>query len=147
MPEPVVKVADVMQTSIHTVNGLASVQDAIGEMSRLGVSSLVIERRNAGDEYGIVTLRDTAATDIGASRSVARTSVYELMTKPALTVTPEMNVKYAIRLLARFAINRALVTRDGELVGLVTLRDLVVGYAGRTEPPRRADPMPRSVDP
>jgi CBS domain-containing protein len=56
------------------------------------------------------------------------------MTKPALTVAAEMNVKYAIRLLARFAINRALVTRDGELVGLVTLRDLVVGYAGRSEP-------------
>ena len=50
------------------------------------------------------------------------------------TVTAEMNVKYALRLLARFGINRALVTRDGELVGLVTLRDMVVGYAGSTEP-------------
>ncbi len=134
MPDPVVKVADVMQTSLHIVNGLASVRDAIGEMSRLGVSSLLIERRHAGDEYGVVTVRDIASKVIGASRSVVRTSVYEVMTKPALTVTPEMNVKYAIRLLARFAINRALVTSDGELVGLVTLRDLVVGYASRTEP-------------
>ncbi len=135
MPDPVIKVEDVMQTTLHTVDGLATVQDAIGEMSRLGVSSLLIERRHAGDEFGVVTVRDIASKVIGASRSVARTSVYEVMTKPALTVTPEMNVKYAIRLLARFTINRALVTRDGELVGLVTLRDLVVGYAGRTEPP------------
>jgi len=135
MPEPVVKVEDVMKTSLHTVNGLASVQEAIGEMRRLGVSSLVIERRNAGDEYGVVTVRDIASKVVAVSRSVARTSVYEVMTKPALTVAAGMNVKYAIRLLARFAINRALVTRDGELVGLVTLRDLVVGYAGRTEPP------------
>ena len=134
MPEPLVKVEDVMQTSLHTVNGLASVQEAIGEMRRLGVSSLVIERRNAGDEYGVVTVRDIASKVVAVSRSVARTSVYEVMTKPALTVAAGMNVKYAIRLLARFAINRALVTRDGELVGLVTLRDLVVGYAGRTEP-------------
>ena len=134
MPEPVVKVEDVMQTSLHTVNGLASVQEAIGEMRRLGVSSLVIERRNAGDEYGVVTVRDIASKVVGASRSVVRTSVYEVMTKPTLNVTPEMNVKYAIRLLSRFAINRALVTRDGELVGLVTLRDMVVGYAGRIEP-------------
>ena len=134
MPEPLVKVEDVMQTSLHTVNGLASVQEAIGQMRRLGVSSLVIERRNAGDEYGVVTVRDIASKVVAVSRSVARTSVYEVMTKPALTVAAGMNVKYAIRLLARFAINRALVTRDGELVGLVTLRDLVVGYAGRTEP-------------
>ena len=133
MPDPVVNVADVMQTSIHIVDGLSSVQDAIGEMSRLGVSSLVIERRKAGDEYGVVTVRDIASKVVAASRSAARTSVYEVMAKPALTVTAGMNVKYAIRLLARFGINRALVTRDDQLVGLVTLRDLVVGYAGKTE--------------
>jgi CBS domain-containing protein len=56
------------------------------------------------------------------------------MTKPALTVAADMNVKYAIRLLSRFEINRALVTRDDALVGLVTLRDLVVGYAAGVEP-------------
>ncbi len=134
MPDPVVKVADVRQTTLHTVDGLASVQDAIGEMSRLGVSSLLIERRHPGDEYGVVTMRDIASKVVAASRSVARTSVYEVMSKPALTVAAGRNGKYAIRLLARFAINRALVTRDGELVGLVTLRDLVVGYASRTEP-------------
>ncbi|MFQ5565318.1 MAG: CBS domain-containing protein [Paracoccaceae bacterium] len=134
MPDPVIKVADVMQTKIHTIDGLASVQEAIGEMSRLGVSSLLIERRGEGDEYGVVTVRDIASKVVGAGRSVARASVYEVMAKPAVTVAAEMNVKYAIRLLARFGINRALVTRDGELVGLVTLRDMVVGYAGRTEP-------------
>jgi signal-transduction protein with cAMP-binding, CBS, and nucleotidyltransferase domain len=134
MNNPVVKVADLMQTSLHTIDGLASVQDAIAEMSRLGVSSLVIERRNADDEYGVVTVRDIAAKVIARHRSVARSSVYEIMTKPALTVASDMNVKYAIRMLSRFAINRALVTRDDELVGLVTLRDMVLGYPGKTEP-------------
>jgi signal-transduction protein with cAMP-binding, CBS, and nucleotidyltransferase domain len=103
-------------------------------MNRLGVSSLVIERRNSGDEYGVVTVRDIAAKVIAKHRSVARRSVYEVMSKPALTVAADMNVKYAIRMLSRFAINRALVTRDDELVGLVTLRDMVLGYAGKTEP-------------
>jgi signal-transduction protein with cAMP-binding, CBS, and nucleotidyltransferase domain len=133
MTDPVVKVADLMRTTLHTINGLASVQAAIEEMSRLGVSSLVIERRNSDDEFGIVTVRDIAAKVVAASRSIARTSVYEVMTKPALTVSFDMNVKYAIRLLSRFGINRALVTRDDELVGLVTLRDMVVGYAARAE--------------
>ena len=54
------------------------------------------ERRNADDEYGILTVRDIAAEVVGANRSVARTSVYEVMTKPALTVAADMNVKYAI---------------------------------------------------
>jgi CBS domain-containing protein len=133
MPDPVVKVADLMRTTLHTIDGLASVQNAIEEMSRLGVSSLVIERRHPGDEHGVVTVRDIASKVVGASRSAARTSVYEIMTKPALSVGAEMNAKYAIRLLSRFGINRALVTRGDELVGLVTLRDLVVGYAAKVE--------------
>jgi CBS domain-containing protein len=133
MPETVIKVADLMRTTLHTINGLASVREAIEEMSRLGVSSLVIERRNVDDEFGVVTVRDIAAKVVAVSKSIARTSVYEVMTKPALTVSFDMNVKYAIRMLSRFGINRALVTRDDELVGLVTLRDMVVGYAVKVE--------------
>ena len=130
MDKPVVKVADLMRTTLHTVDGLASVRDAIDQMNGLGVSSLLIKRRHPGDEHGVVTVRDIARKVIAANRSVTRTSVYEVMTKPALTVSADMNVKYAIRLLSRFEINRALVTRDDALIGLVTLRDMVVGYAG-----------------
>ena len=75
MPDTGVKVADVMQTSLHMVDGLSSVADAISEMSRLGVSSLLIERRNDGDEFGVVTMRDIARKVVGASKSTARTSV------------------------------------------------------------------------
>lgn len=129
MDRPTVKVADVMKSPIHIVSGLSSVADAIAEMNRRSVSSLVIERRHPGDEYGIVTVHDIAEKVVAANKSVARTSVYQIMSKPAVTVLSDMNVKYAMRLLSRFEINRALVTRDDELVGLVTLRDMLVGYA------------------
>ena len=128
METPVVKVADVMQTSLHIVDGLQSVQSAIETMQRLGVSSLVIERRNEHDEYGVVTVRDIAAKVISVNRSTERTSVYEIMTKPALTISPDMNVKYAIRLLSRFGVGRALVRGADGLVGLATLRDLLLGH-------------------
>jgi CBS domain-containing protein len=134
MADPVVKVADVMQTSLHIINGLASVRDAINEMSRLEVSSLVIERRHTSDEYGLLTVRDIAREVVAKNRSASRTSVYEIMTKPALTLSAEMNVKYAIRQLSQFEISRALVTRDDELVGLVSQRDMVIGYANKAEP-------------
>jgi signal-transduction protein with cAMP-binding, CBS, and nucleotidyltransferase domain len=133
MADPVINVADLMRTTLHTIDGLASVREAIEEMSRLGVSSLVIERRNPDDEFGIVTVRDIAAKVVAENKSMVRTSVYEVMTKPALTLSFAMNVKYAIRMLSRFRVNRALVTRDNELVGLVTLRDMVVGYAAKAE--------------
>ena len=134
MDNEIVKVADVMQNSLHMVDGVASVASAIAEMGRLKVSSLVISRRHEGDEYGVVTVHDIAARVVGANMSAERTSVYQIMTKPALTIPAEMHVKYAIRLLARLGLSRALVTRDDEVVGLVTLRDLVIGYRDGESP-------------
>ena len=129
MDTRLIRVADVTRTSPHIVSGLASVQTAIEEMNHHNISSLIIERRHDGDEYGIVTVRDIAAKVIAINRSTERTSVYEIMTKPVLTLNADMNVKYALRLLARHGLSRALVIGNKELLGLVTLRDMVLSYA------------------
>jgi predicted transcriptional regulator len=134
MEPQVVKVSDVMQTSLLMVSGLESVQGAIRTMNEHNVSSLIIERRDQNDEYGVVTVQDIAAKVVATNRSTARTSVYQIMTKPALTFSGDMNVKYAIRLLARLGLTRALVVGDKGLLGLVTLRDLVLGHKDGDEP-------------
>lgn len=130
METQIVRVADVMRTSLHMVDGLATVQNAIEEMNKHRVSSLVIERRNDDDEYGVVTVQDIAAKVVAINRSTERTSVYEIMTKPALTINADMNVKYAIRLLAQLEHSRALVTGGEVLLGFINLRDLVLSFAG-----------------
>ena len=124
----IVRVADVTRRTVHEINGLASVKTAIAEMRRHSVSSLVIERRHADDEHGIVTVQDIAARVVSLNRSTERVSVYEVMTKPAITLNASMNVKYAIRLLSRLGLGRALVLERGDLLGIVTLRDLVLAY-------------------
>jgi signal-transduction protein with cAMP-binding, CBS, and nucleotidyltransferase domain len=128
MSGTVIRVADVMTAELRKINGLASVREALDRMQASGTNSLVIERRHEGDEYGFVTVYDVAERVISANRSVERTSVYEIMTKPALTLGAEMNIKYAIRLLARLDVRRALVTRGGDVVGFVSQRDMVMKY-------------------
>ena len=125
---PYVKVEDVMTGNPHVIDGLATVRNAIDLMREHHVSSLVIERRHDGDEYGVVTVGDIAAHVASKDRAPERTSVYEIMSKPVLTVDVTMDIKYAIRMLTRFKLTRALVTRQGEMVGIVTLRDMVVRY-------------------
>lgn len=129
MDKAFIKVEDVMQTSIHMISGLASVMEAIKEMGKHNVSSLVIERRHEGDEYGVVTVIEIAVRAVSENRSLERTSVYEIMNKPTLTLDPKMNIKYAIRLLAQLEHRQALVTGEAGLVGFVTMRDMVLGYA------------------
>jgi len=123
-----VKVRQVMTPFPEPVDGLATVREAIKIMSELKIGSLVIDRRDDGDEYGVVVVSDIAAKVIAQNRSLDRTNVYEVMSKPTLTLSAHMNIKYGIRLLGQFELERALVVDHGELVGLVTLRDMVFRY-------------------
>lgn len=120
------RVRDVMTPSPRTVDGLTSVHEAIALMRDTGVSALVIDRRHDDDEYGMVSVQDIAAQVIAEDRPPERISVYEIMSKPVLTVGVDMDVRHAIRLLARVRLSRALVVEDGEMVGIVTLRDLAI---------------------
>ncbi|MEQ8823364.1 MAG: CBS domain-containing protein [Filomicrobium sp.] len=133
MSGQVIKVRDVMTAGLKTIDGLASVRDAIELMRTASTSSLVITKRHDGDEYGVVTVHDIAEKIISQNRSIDRSSVYEVMSKPALTVNADMNIKYAIRLLVRLGEKRALVADNNSVVGFVSQRDMVVRYAGNEE--------------
>jgi len=124
----IISVRDIMSPSIHKVGGLATVREAIDLLRQHAVSSLIIDRRHEGDEFGIVVVEDIALKVIGEDRSPERTNVYEIMSKPVVTVDADMDIKYAIRLLGRFRLSRALVTDKGEAVGLVSMRDMVLRF-------------------
>lgn len=126
--KPYTRVREVMTPSPEVIDGLASVGEAIALMREKQVSSLVVDRRHPGDEYGIVVVRDIADKVIGTDLSPDRTSVYQVMSKPVLTVDCEMDIKYAIRLLSNFGLSRGLVTDGGKLIGIVTMRDMVFRY-------------------
>ncbi|MCP5036164.1 MAG: CBS domain-containing protein [Rhodobacteraceae bacterium] len=126
----IVRVADVMHIEVHMIDGLAHIRDAIELMNRHRVSSLIIKRRDEGDEHGFLSVEHIAARVIAVNRSLERTSVYEVMDKPTLTLDPNMNIKYAIRLLAQLDRRRALVTGKGGILGFVTLRELVARFSG-----------------
>ncbi len=121
-------VKEVMTPSPRVIDGLATVREAIDLMRAKNVSALVIDRRHEGDEFGIVSVHDIACDVIGENRAPDRVSVYEIMSKPVLTLDVDMDVKYAIRILARYRLERTLVTDKREMAGIVTLRDMVFRY-------------------
>ncbi|HEY9163351.1 MAG TPA: CBS domain-containing protein [Magnetovibrio sp.] len=124
-----ITVADVMTTLIKTIDATATVKDAINMMRDSGVSSLVAERRDASDEYGLIVVSDIAKHVIAQNRAPERVNVYEVMTKPVLTVPADMNIRYAVRMLVQFDLSRALVVDQNRTpVGMVTLRDMVLRH-------------------
>jgi predicted transcriptional regulator len=128
--EPYIKVVEVMTRDLHRIDSMATVRAAMEKMTNEQVSSLVVERRDEKDEYGMIVVTDIAREVVAANLSFDRVQVYEVMSKPVVYVDPGMDLRYAIRLLVRFGLSRALVLgSDREVQGMVTLRDMVLRYA------------------
>ena len=93
---------------------------------------LIVAKRSDDDEYGIVMVRDIAEHVLAPHRSPQRTNVYEIMQKPAISVHPNMDIRYCARLLDRFDLTRVPVVDNDTIVGMVSFTDLVIrGLAER----------------
>lgn len=129
--EPYIKVAEIMSRDVRTIDSMATVRQAMEKMAGEGVSSLVVERRDETDEFGVLVVADIAREVVARNLSFDRVQVYEVMSKPVVSIDPGMDLRYAIRLLVRFGLSRALVLgEDRQIEGMVTLRDMVLRYAG-----------------
>ena len=127
----IVLVRDVMSDGLLTIDGLATAAEAVRLMREHAVSSLCIERRDEHDEFGLVEVADIAAEVVAKNRAPDRVNIYEIMSKPVLSVPSDMLARHAVRLLMRFRLSRAVVTdNERRPVGVVTLRDLVLSHVG-----------------
>jgi predicted transcriptional regulator len=126
---PHIKVSEIMRTEVQMIDPMSPVREAMRVMRENRVSSLVIERRDEKDELGLVVISDIAKKVIAQNHSPDRVDVYEIMSKPVLTIDKDMDIRYAVRLLSNFGLSRGLVIdHDRNLVGIATLRDMVMAY-------------------
>ncbi|RQW62486.1 CBS domain-containing protein [Vibrio viridaestus] len=121
-----IKVRDVMTDTYAIIDGLTTVHEAIKIARQTSVKALIVRKRHEDDEFGIVLMNDIAKKVLAQNRSPKRTNIYEIMTKPALCVQPDMRVKYCARLFERFGISRAPVVEKGEIVGMVSYNNIVM---------------------
>jgi predicted transcriptional regulator len=129
-----IKVRDVMANTYSVVDGLITVYDAICVARRDQVKALIVNKRNDDDEFGIVLMNDIAKQVLARNKSPHRINVYEVMTKPALSVSPDMKVKYCARLFERFGISRAPVIEHGRVIGMVSYNNIVMNGMIQDEP-------------
>ncbi|KKD58551.1 CBS domain protein [Grimontia sp. AD028] len=120
------RVCDVMKDDYALIDGLTTVAEAIRIARDKEVKALIVKKRDEDDEFGLVLMNDIAKKVLSQNRSPERVNVYEIMTKPALHVAPDMNVKYCARLFERFGISRAPVIDGGKVLGVVSYNSIVM---------------------
>jgi len=124
--KPIVRVREVMKKGVDIVDGMLTVSEALRGMKYPETRTLIINKRHADDEYGVVMFRDVAKSVLGPDLSPERVNLYEIMSKPVMSVDPEMDVRYCIKLFDRFGLSRAPVIEEGNIIGLVSYTDIVL---------------------
>ena len=109
--------------SVFTVAPEATVLEALRSMSRHGVGALVAAE--GGRVVGVISERDYARKVILTGKSSSETSVAEIMGTPVNTVSPEQTVSECMEIMTAHHIRHLPVLKDGRLVGLVSIGDLV----------------------
>ena len=122
----VIRVQDVMKSNFDLVDGMATVADALDTMMHVETKCLIVRKQHPDDEFGVVTLSDIARKVLAVDRAPERVNIYEIMTKPVISVDPQMDIRYCARLYDRFHLTRAPVVENQEIVGIVSYTDMVL---------------------
>ncbi|OIO57743.1 MAG: histidine kinase [Alphaproteobacteria bacterium CG_4_10_14_0_2_um_filter_63_37] len=118
-------VADIMSRDVATIAPLAPAREALTTMRRHGVNSLVVDKGSPAGAYGIVTYTSLLKAIVAQEGDIDLLHVYDICAKPALSVHPGLDIRHAAQLMANFNVKRLLVLEGGDLVGIVSMSDII----------------------
>jgi len=121
-----IRVSDVMKKNFDIIDGMTTISDALNKMKYIETKTLIVDKRDENDEYGVVLISDIAKQVLAKDRSPDRVNVYEVMAKPVISVDPNMDIRYCARLFENFGLSRAPVIENGKMVGIVSFTDMVL---------------------
>ena len=120
--------AELFRSEVVTVSPNDTIAVAVSEMRDHNVGAVVVVRDRAVE--GILTDRDVAlALALGGVSAAAPVS--EIMTRDVVTIWEDQGVFNATQYMQGHQVRRLpVINRDNELVGMVTLDDIVALLAG-----------------
>ena len=124
--EKIIRVRDVMKSEVDVVDGMMTVGEALRSMKYPDTRTFIVNKRHEDDEYGVVMFRDMAKKVLARDHSPNRVNIYEIMSKPVLSVYPDMDIRYCTRLFDNFGLSRAPVLENHKIIGLVSYTDIVM---------------------
>jgi CBS domain-containing protein len=117
---------DVMKHKVVFMDGMATASEGVEEMRKENVKILIIKKRHPKDAYGIVNVHDLIKGVIIPDKTSEEVNLFEIMTKPVISVPADMDVKYVASLLMNIGLHMAPVKENNEFIGMVSLSDLIV---------------------
>ncbi len=125
-------VAHVMQKNPKKVAYTTSVRDAAKRMRDEQVGSLLVEKD--GKLVGIVTDTDVVRRGVADGADLNHVAVESIMTAPLATIESIRTTQDAHDMMGDLHIRHLCVTESGTIVGVLSVRDLLVHFKRVSEP-------------
>jgi len=119
------KVDEIMTKKLETIEADAPVYDAIEMMIDKRIRSLLVRPRDEKDVNGVITVRDIVYKALGKNLDLNKTKVGEITSKPLVCIDKGMDVENAVSLMTKFNITRVFVGDGKEIIGIVSLLDVM----------------------
>ncbi len=107
------------------ISPMATVREALKLMRSNSVRSIVVEKSSPSGAYGLVTYKNILQSIVAQDGDIDLLNIYDIAAIPAVSVSANLNVKYAARMMVTNSIKRLLVIDNNELLGLVTMSDII----------------------
>jgi isocitrate dehydrogenase len=117
-------VSSVMKSPVVSIEASATVAEALHWMQEKGISSILVIPATPGDQEGVMTKRDIISKVVAKGKDPKKLKVREVMTKGLITVPPDCSLRDAAALMMEKGIRRVLVSRGGEVIGIVSDTDI-----------------------
>ncbi len=117
-------VKDVMSTDVVTVPASGTLREAVERLLAEDVGSVIVQSED-GNPVGIVTESDVLRALFRTGNPLADVDVADLTHRPLVTTKPTTTVPYVASRMAAKDVKKAPVMDDLDLVGIVTMTDIV----------------------
>jgi len=108
---------------LHVIEPEDPVLEAIQLMAQHSIGALLVMK--GSELVGILSERDYARKVILKGRNSAETPVWQIMSSPVLTVTPEQTADHCMQLMTSKRVRHLPVVEGERVVGLLSIGDLV----------------------
>ncbi|MEE8167909.1 MAG: CBS domain-containing protein [Candidatus Hydrothermarchaeales archaeon] len=124
------QVKDIMTKEVVYAEVPGSVAEALELIIKKNISGMPVVKRGSKELLGIITRDDF-------SEHPEETQLALLMTREVVAISPEANVEEAAKLFLKKKFRRMPVVKDGEVLGILTVNDLIgraIGKMGISTP-------------
>ena len=117
-------VKDIMSSPVVTLGEAATSNKVANIMDKNNLGCVIVTNQS-GKPAGIITERDLVIRVLAKNLVPDAVKAKDIMTSPLVTIEPEATISEAARRMSRLEIRRLGVAYKGNLVGLISSRDVL----------------------